>query len=80
MIRAGLDDLARGAATVAALLVSVGAPRLRRLGIDVSAPIASPEHRLYDLLARQDAATAHGRYNALIRELVSFERAAECVR
>lgn len=23
---------------------------------------------------------AHGRYNALIRRLVSFERAAECVR
>ena len=79
-VRAGLDDLARGAATVPALLVSVGAPRLRRLGIEVSAPLASPEHRLYELLAREDAATAHGRYNALIRELVSFERAAECVR
>jgi len=80
LVRAGLDDLARGAATVPALLVSVGAPRLRRLGIEVSAPIALPEHRLYELLAREDAATAHGRYNALIRELVSFERAAECVR
>jgi hypothetical protein len=35
---------------------------------------------LYALLARDDAAAAHSRYNALIHRLVSFERAAECVR
>jgi hypothetical protein len=35
---------------------------------------------LYALLARDDAAAAHGRYNALIRRLVSFERAAESMR
>jgi hypothetical protein len=30
------------------------------------------------MLAAEDADSAHGRYNALIRQLVSFERAAEC--
>jgi hypothetical protein len=35
---------------------------------------------LYALLARDDAPSAHGRYNALIRRLVSFERAAESIR
>jgi hypothetical protein len=38
-----------------------------------------PEHRLYALLAESDSDSAHGRYNALIRRLVSFERAAACV-
>lgn len=30
-------------------------------------------------LAEHDCDSAHSRYNALIRRLVSFERAAECV-
>ncbi|MEX2117165.1 MAG: hypothetical protein WEB37_09765 [Bacteroidota bacterium] len=38
----------------------------------------NPEHLLYDLLHREDPDSAHSRYNALIRTLVSFERAAEC--
>lgn len=73
----GLGDLARGEETVAALLVSIGAPRLRRLGLDVSSAIADPERRLYLLLASEDQDSAHGRYNALVRRLVSFEQAAE---
>lgn len=77
LIAAGLDDLRAGRTTVAALLVAIGAPRLRRLGIDVPEAPADPERRLYDLLAADDADTAHGRYNALVRRLVSFERAAE---
>jgi hypothetical protein len=35
-------------------------------------------HGLKARLAADDAATAHGRYNALVRRLVSFERALEC--
>jgi hypothetical protein len=46
----------------------------------VQSSVADPEKRLYELLASVDADTAHARYNALIRRLVSFERAAECVR
>jgi len=77
-IRAGLDDLARGVASIPALLVSIGAPRLERLGVGVPPVIDAPERRLYQLLQEADPATAHSRYNALIRRLVSFERAAEC--
>lgn len=76
----GLADLARGVESIEALLVSIGAPRLAQLGFEIPTPLASPEHRLYDLLARDDPESAHTRYNALVRRLVSFERAAECAR
>lgn len=78
LIEEGLRDLQRGVESIPALLVSIGAPRLRRLGLRVPRAIPEPEHRLYELLARQDPDSAHSRYNALIRRLVSFERAAEC--
>lgn len=74
----GLADLAREHESVEALLVSIGAPRLARLGIDLPFTFASPEHKLYGVLAAQGPDDAHSRYNALIRRLVSFERAAEC--
>ena len=88
LIEQGLRDLAMGQESEAALLVLIGAPRLRALGYDVpeappewSAPPRdpSPEHRLYGRLARSHADRAHSRYNALIRTLVSFERAGACV-
>jgi len=79
LIRDGLEDWRRGVESVPALLVQVGAPRLRRLGIATPpATVAAPEQRLYALLAAAHADAAHGRYNALIRRLVSFERAAAC--
>ena len=80
MIEAGIHDLARGVESLPALLVSIGAPRLARAGVTVPATIPGPEHRLFTLLAAEDAETAHSRYNALVRRLVSFERAAECAR
>jgi hypothetical protein len=80
LIRQGLEDLALGRESEAALLVLIGAPRLRRLGLNIpNAESRLPEHQLYDLLARRDADSAHSRYNALIRRLVRFERAVECV-
>ena len=80
LIEEGLRDLAAGRETIAALLVAIGAPRLRRAGIAVAAAgFGDPEHRLYLLLARDDSDAAHSRYNALVRTLVSFERALECV-
>ena len=78
LVRAGIEDLGRGVESVEALLVSIGAPRLARLGFEIPSPLPSPEHRLYELLSREDADSAHARYNALVRRLVSFERAAEC--
>lgn len=80
LIAEGVDALRRGEETIAALLVSIGAPRLQRIGFDLPRTFPEPEQRLYALIARENAASAHGRYNALVRRLVSFERAAECVR
>jgi hypothetical protein len=80
LIRDGLRDLADGVESIPAMLVLVGAPRLRDLGFDVPDVPYFPEHRLYELLAAEDADDAHSRYNALIRRLVSFEQASECVR
>ena len=77
LVREGLDDLRNGRETAPALLVAIGAPRLRRLGIVVPETVQDPEHRLYALLVRVDGDAAHSRFNALIRRLVSFERAAE---
>ena len=69
-----------GFETCEALLVSIGHPRLRRLGLDLPPPLVEPEQRLYRLLAAQDPDRAHSRYNALVRRLVSFERALTCAR
>ena len=81
LIRAGLRDIRDGVESIEALLVLVGAPRLRRIGFDVPDDTPYfPEDRLYEKLAAEDSDSAHGRYNALIRQLVSFERAAECVK
>jgi hypothetical protein len=80
LIRAGLRDIRDGVESIEALLVLVGAPRLRRIGFDVPDTPYYPEDRLYEKLAAENSDSAHSRYNALIRKLVSFERAAECVK
>lgn len=80
LIEQGLDDLSRGVLSVAALVVSIGAPRLTRLGVHIPDPLPCPERALYDLLCEADANSAHSRYNALVRRLVSYERAAACAR
>ena len=81
LIEAGVRDLREGRETIEALLVAIGSPRLRRLGLELPEQLPNePEHRLYRLLAADDSDSAHSRYNALIRKLVSFERAAECVK
>ena len=76
LIASGIDDLQSQRETVAALLVAIGAPKLRSLGLEVPQDLPSnPEHRLYDLLSATESDSAHSKYNALIRKLVSFERA-----
>jgi hypothetical protein len=79
LVERGVLDLERGIESVEALLVSIGSPRLRRLGVRVPEPFPSPEHRLYELLHREHSDAAHSRYNALVRRLVSFERAVGTV-
>jgi len=78
LVTKGLADLAAEIESIEALLVSIGASRLAELGLDVPRPRPSPEHRLYELLREDDPDGAHSRYNALVRRLVSFERALEC--
>lgn len=81
LIEAGLEDLRNQRQTIQALLVAIGAPKLRSLGLELPENLpTTPEHRLYDLLAAAEPDSAHSRYNALIRRLVSFERAMACVR
>lgn len=81
LIERGIDDLTRGVESPQALLVAIGKPRLTRLGVFVpNHAFTLPEMRLYENLSRPDPDTAHARYNALIRRLVSFERAAECAQ
>jgi hypothetical protein len=78
LVGRGLEDLALGRESVEALVVAIGAPRLRRLGVTIPARLPrSPEHRLFRLLGREGSRNAHSRYNALIRRLVSYERARE---
>jgi hypothetical protein len=79
LVSKGLADLGAGLESIEALLVSMGASRLAALGLDVPRPLPSPEHRLYEHLRQDDPDGAHSRYNALVRRLVSFERALECV-
>lgn len=79
LVAKGLDDLARSRVTVEALLVSIAAPRMQARGVLVTVPLDDPEHRLYQLLAREDPDSAHARYNGLLRRITSFESALECV-
>ena len=80
LVAAGVEALRRGEWTVEALLVAVGARRLRAAGLDLpSLPelSESPELALYAAVGRTHPRDAHARYNGLVRRLVSFERALE---
>ncbi len=78
-----LADLASGKRrefTVEALLVAVGARRLRAAGLEIPAAPGwpeTPELALYAAIRAIHPQDAHSRYNALIRRLVSFERVLE---
>lgn len=81
LIVSGIEDLRHQRPTAAALLVAIGAPKLRSLGVELPDNLpTTPEHRLYDLLSVSGPDSAHSKYNALIRRLVSFERALACVK
>jgi hypothetical protein len=80
LIAAGIDDCHAGRVTPAACLISIGWSRMERAGLDLSNcnsyRIAEPEFRLYRLLGTEPG-DPYSRYNALIRELVSFEHSLE---
>lgn len=77
-IEHGLADHAAGRKSIDACLVRIASPRLVKAGwmpakegFDLTA-----EHDLYELLG-QEQGDPYSRYNALLRELVSFERALD---
>jgi hypothetical protein len=79
IISEGISDLLEGQETISALVVSIGAPRLRLAGLQLpDNVIIGAEHKLYKKLCETGSNSAHSRYNALIRRLVSFERSLEC--
>lgn len=78
LVSQGLRDLAAGRESESALLVTMAAPRLRALGLDVPPRgEQDPSHRLYELLTEREQGDAHSHYNALVAQIVSFARAAE---
>lgn len=80
LVDAGLAALVSGEETKESLLVSLGAPRLRREGVPVPEPLGNPEQKLYDRIERESPELAHARYNALLRRLVSFADACALAR
>ena len=78
LVEEGVADLAARRETVASLLVSVGARRLRALGHALPSPFPDAELRLYRLIAHTYGDGAHSQYNSLVRRLVSYAR-ARCV-
>lgn len=78
LVRKGLADLHAGQITVEACLVSIASPRLRRHGLlSMDAPLVpDAELALYGLLGETEE-DPYGRYNSLLRRLVSFEHALD---
>ena len=71
----GLQDWRDGRTTVNSCLVVIALGKFRAAGlVSGEAPFAEAELVLYDLL-KKEGHNAYGRYNSLIRELVSFGRA-----
>lgn len=71
----GLQDWRDGRTTINSCLVVIAFGKFRAAGlVSGEAPFAEAELVLYDLL-KKEGHNAYGRYNSLIRELVSFGRA-----
>lgn len=79
IVSRGLADLVHGRESEESLLVEMAGPRLRAIGFEV--PERDDDktpagHRLYERLT-ETGSDGYSRYNALIRRMVSFARAAE---
>jgi hypothetical protein len=71
----GLQDWRAGRTTINSCLVVIAFGKFRAAGlVSGEAPFPEAELVLYDLL-KKEGHNAYGRYNSLIRELVSFGRA-----
>lgn len=78
VIKEGLADLKANRLTIASCLVEIARSRFTRAGLlpDSVRQSQEPELQLYRLLCKEGR-DAYSRYNALLRELVSFEQALE---
>jgi hypothetical protein len=79
LVREGLADCQAGRCTIAACLIAIARPRLAGAGLlptAVAMGMMELELQLYRLL-RGQSGDAYSRYNALMRELVSFEYALD---
>lgn len=74
----GVSDHQKNLHTIPSCLVRIARPRLCRAGLMEPSPQydTHAELDLYQLLA-SEGNQAHSRYNALIRELISFEHALD---
>lgn len=80
LVRDGLSDLAVGRETAESLMVLIGSQTLKECGVtfpETTANILDADYRLYAIMQERHGNDAHSKYNALIRQLVSFERALE---
>lgn len=77
LVLPGLREAAAGQLTPGACLVAIARPLMQRSGLaadyGVRDFIDEPERALYRLL-QAEGGNAYGRYNALLRRLVSFEQ------
>jgi hypothetical protein len=79
LVRQGLADFQAGRLTIPACLVCIARPRLSRAGLmpgNVPGQFFEAEMQLYGLL-KLEGGDPYSRYNALLRELVSFENALD---
>ena len=79
LVRQGLADFQSGLRTIPECLVRIARPRLSRAGLMPQSDSGQPsqaELQLYELLKR-DGGAAYSRYNALLREVISFENALD---
>ncbi len=78
----GIADLEAGRTSVNATAVQCAATRLR--GVGLNAPGVEGDvpaaHRLYRQLSEELGDGAHSRYNAILRRVARFARAAERAR
>lgn len=80
LVDKGLADLAHNRASRESLAVSIAAPRLRREGVPVGPVLDEPERGLFEMLSSTEGDMAHARYNAHLRQLVSFADACPAAR
>ncbi|MDQ6940261.1 MAG: hypothetical protein M3119_08915 [Verrucomicrobiota bacterium] len=78
LVLPGLQDAAAARLTIGSCLVSIARPLIETSELAKQFPsltyFAEPERALYRLLC-EEGGDAYGRYNSLLRRLVSFERA-----